>query len=215
MNRFVALCVFALAAAPFVAQATDFVGAASCRSCHQEAYEHWQAGPHASAHLSLTPAQAKDPKCIQCHTPDEASGGTPGVSCETCHGAGEYYSAEYVMRDAELARATGLVMPKALDCLLCHDATSPSLEKFNVEQKMREIDHWTKSRAARRKAAAKGPCELPARQKAARTMKLARPDATFLGQALVESSPPRKTSPSPAQTQSSSTVSMAQANAGR
>lgn len=169
------------------AQAADFVGSASCRACHMEAYEHWRNGPHARAHLSLSPAQAKDPKCVQCHAPDTLQGGDPGVSCESCHGAGEYYAAEYVMKDAELARATGLQMPQAADCLLCHDASSPSLQRFDPAKKMQEIDHWTKPRQQRdapKSAAAKG-CELPKRQSVAKVTRVATPKGTFLAKALM------------------------------
>lgn len=135
------------------AQAAEFVGSESCRSCHEVAYEQWKKGPHARSFVSLTPAQQKDQRCIQCHAPDLPSGGEPAVSCESCHGAGEYYWPEHVMRDAELARATGLVTPTAQSCLLCHDASSPAVTPFDAAAKMKVIDHWTKDRELRTQAA--------------------------------------------------------------
>lgn len=220
MNRFLAACLFALVWAPAGASAADFIGSESCRTCHVEAYEHWRQGPHARAHLSLTPAQAKDQKCIQCHAPDTQKGGDAGVSCESCHGAGEYYAAEYVMKDAELARASGLSMPKAADCLLCHDASSPSLLPFDAEKKMKEIDHWTKPREARKKnkkTASQGPCELPSRKGIAEVVRAAQPKGTFLSQVLVTPTEPEEkpTASPPAVDESASAVVVAQSESTR
>lgn len=189
-----ALVAVAALAAP--AAAADFVGSESCRSCHLEAYEQWRNGPHARAHLSLSPAQAKDPTCVQCHAPDTEKGGDPGVSCESCHGAGEYYSADYVMRDAELARATGLQMPATADCLLCHDASSPSLQSFDPKKKLEEIDHWTKPREARQKKnASAGPCDLSTRSAVARLARELRPKSTLVAHPPAQ--PKVKTSQAP------------------
>lgn len=166
--RSIAATLTTLLALP--ALAADFVGSESCRTCHVEAFEQWKDSPHARAHQTLTPAQQKDQRCIQCHAPDEAKGGDPGVSCETCHGAGEYYWPDHVMRDSELARASGLQMPDAKACLLCHDAASPALAPFDPAKKMAEIDHWSKTRAARGKKSEKGACNFrreKARQAAA------------------------------------------------
>lgn len=220
MNRFLAACVLAIVWAPAGAWAADFIGSESCRACHVEAYEHWRQGPHARAHLSLTPAQAQDQKCIQCHAPDTQKGGDAGVSCESCHGAGEYYAAEYVMKDAELAQATGLLQPKAADCLLCHDASSPSLQAFDAEKKMKEIDHWTKSRDARKKnkkTAEQGPCELPSRKGIADVIRAAQPKGTFLARVLVAPAEPeaKKTTSPPAAELPASVVVVAQSESTR
>lgn len=136
-------------------RAAEFVGAEACRACHAAAYEAWKDSPHARAAALLTAEQQKDGRCVQCHAKDTALGGDAGVTCETCHGAGGNYWPNYVMRDAELARATGLVLPDARSCVACHDATSPTLEPFNAADKMKRIDHWTASRAARQKAGKK------------------------------------------------------------
>jgi hypothetical protein len=158
-------------------QAAEFVGSASCKGCHAAAYEAWAASPHARAMSSLTPEQQKNGQCLQCHAKDLAQGGEPGVSCETCHGPGQYYWPQYVMRDAELARATGLVLPDEKSCALCHDATSPALQPFDAAKKMKLIDHWTASRAARKAAAGK-----PRAQSVPRPCP--RPGAGFLAAAL-------------------------------
>jgi hypothetical protein len=148
-----------LATAP--ARAAEFIGAESCRACHAAAYEAWKDSPHARAMHSLTPAQQRDGRCVQCHAKDVAQGGDAGVSCETCHGAGGYYWPVYVMRDSELAKATGLVLPDAKSCNVCHDASSPALGPWDAAEKMKAIDHWTASRAARKGTKKAENCPRP------------------------------------------------------
>ena len=60
---------------------------------------------------SLSDAQQKDARCLSCHAPDQAEQGMADVTCETCHGGGQYYSPAYVMKDPELARLVGLRGP--------------------------------------------------------------------------------------------------------
>lgn len=134
------------------ARAADFVGSETCRSCHVAAWEAWRESPHARALSSLSPEQQKDARCLQCHAPTLAAGGDPGVTCESCHGAGEYYWPAYVMRDPELSRAAGLSTPDGKSCVVCHDASSPSLVPFDVESRLAAIDHWSAERAARKAA---------------------------------------------------------------
>lgn len=128
-----------------VAGAADFIGSESCRSCHQQAYEQWSKSAHAKSRLSASDRQ--NPYCLSCHARDADSGGEFGVSCETCHGAGEHYWPSYVMRDSELSRAVGLVIPDAASCETCHGAGDPSLLPFDSQEAMKAIDHWSHSRA--------------------------------------------------------------------
>ena len=78
---------------------------------------------------------------MQCHEPSRTSG-LKGVQCETCHGGGRYYFAEYVMRDAELARLVGLQDPDEATCLSCHDSNTPRLVPFDYEAARERIRHW-------------------------------------------------------------------------
>ncbi len=186
----IAISLFLLIA-PLNAKAAGFIGSESCRACHQAAFDAWQASPHAKAMLSLTAEQQKDTRCLQCHARDQAQGGDSGVSCETCHGAGGYYWPSYVMRDPELARATGLVNTKdTKGCLLCHDAASPSLTPFDAAQKMNAIDHWTKERAARGKAASNCPSRDGKAAHVRREASTKAPQERFLGKALLTSLAP-------------------------
>ena len=134
------------------ALASPFQGAESCKSCHAGAYDAWQKTAHARSAEALTSDQKKQALCLACHSPSASasSGIVQSVSCESCHGAGQFYAPEYVMKDPELARAVGLIEvdPKT-SCLVCHTDSSPSLVKFDVEKKRATVDHWTVERAKR------------------------------------------------------------------
>ncbi len=130
-----------LVLAPVAPRALDGkVGPEACRACHPSAYDAWRATPHARALESLPERSRKDARCLSCHAPDLADG-LSGVSCEACHGGGRVYEAPYVMRDPELARAVGLVVPGERGCLACHTDTTPSLERFDYARKRRLVAH--------------------------------------------------------------------------
>lgn len=163
--------LLAAAAAPALAAGADAdrtggnskVGPETCKACHPAAYEVWRVGPHARS-LDGLPAQSrKDPRCLSCHAPD-ADEGLVAISCESCHGPGRIYSAPYVMRDPELARAVGLVDPGEKSCLACHGESAPSLVRFEYAKKLPLIDHWTRERAAQAPASRAEPAP-PARGK--------------------------------------------------
>jgi hypothetical protein len=124
------------------AQNYGYVGPENCKACHPRAYELWKNGPHAHAMQSLEGRSAKDGRCLSCHAP-QAEKGIAAVTCESCHGPGQYYSPAYVMKDAELSRAVGLEDPGEKSCRSCHDASSPSLKSFDFKEKLKTIDHWT------------------------------------------------------------------------
>jgi hypothetical protein len=126
---------------PCVSHAGDHVGPETCKACHPAAYEAWLASPHARAQEALPERHRNEARCLSCHAPD-AENGLRGVSCETCHGAGRRYSAPYVMRDAELARAVGLLDPGEKTCLACHTDATPSLVRFEYGRKLPLIRHW-------------------------------------------------------------------------
>lgn len=144
-----ALFLAAVVLASPLAMAADFVGAESCKACHPEAYAAWRASKHARAYDSLTQTQKDDARCVTCHAPDLAAQEIAGITCETCHGGGQYYAPEYVMRDPELSRLVGLNDPSEKLCRSCHDASSPSLQPFDFVEKLKLIDHWSAERARR------------------------------------------------------------------
>jgi hypothetical protein len=134
------LAIAALAAAPALAGAADLVGPETCKACHPAAYAAWREGPHARALEGLPERSRTDRRCLSCHAP-AAEAGQAGVGCEACHGPGRHYAARYVMRDAELARALGLVIPGEKGCLACHGESTPSLQKFDFSRKVKLIRH--------------------------------------------------------------------------
>ena len=134
------------------AAAYDFLGPESCQSCHPEAYAAWRGSAHARARETLTTPQQKDARCLSCHSPNEADQRVSSVTCEACHGGGQYYTARYVMKDPELARLVGLVDPSEKACRTCHDASSPSLKPFDFASRLKAIDHWSAERAKRGEA---------------------------------------------------------------
>lgn len=122
----------------------DFIGADRCRTCHVEAYQAWERSAHAGAFQTLSAKDQKDPRCLSCHTmvPADLGAGLLGVQCESCHGAGRYYSVEWVMRDDELRAQLAFDAGTAKSCLRCHTDSSPSLSAFVLEEKLRLIQHW-------------------------------------------------------------------------
>ncbi len=133
------------AVTPRRATAGELVGPETCKACHPAAYASWKDGPHARALESLPERSRKDRRCLSCHAPD-LEAGVAGVTCEACHGAGGVYSAPYVMRDAELARAVGLLDPGERTCAACHTDSTPSLVKFEYGKKLPLIEHWAGER---------------------------------------------------------------------
>jgi hypothetical protein len=148
-----------------VADAADFVGPESCKGCHPAAYEAWQQSKHARAMDSLSEAQKKDARCLTCHAPDQAQQATAHITCETCHGGGQYYSPSYVMKDSELARLVGLVDPSEKMCRTCHDASTPSLRPFDFKESLKAIDHWSGERTRKGARAEAPPQSEPAKKK--------------------------------------------------
>lgn len=145
------------------AWAADFVGSETCQGCHPEAYQTWLLSKHAHAKASLTPQQSKDARCLSCHSPNDREG-VASVGCETCHGAGQFYSPEYVMKDPELSRLVGLVDPTEKMCRTCHDASSPSLRPFNFEEALKAIDHWSVERTRRAPEAKPAPSKTKSKK---------------------------------------------------
>lgn len=128
------------ALAPALALAGDLVGPETCKACHPAAYAAWREGPHARALESLPERSRADGRCLSCHAP-AAEAGLSGVGCEACHGPGRLYAARHVMRDPELARALGLVIPGEKGCLACHGESTPSLRRFDFSRKVQLIWH--------------------------------------------------------------------------
>jgi len=125
---------------PAAAISQGLVGPETCKACHPQAYEAWRETAHARASEAVPASSRSDPRCASCHSP-ELERGVSGVSCETCHGPGQFYAASHVMRDRELSRLVGLLDPGERTCLRCHNESTPSLERFDYARRLALIEH--------------------------------------------------------------------------
>lgn len=136
------------------AQDYEYIGAAKCKVCHNKPatggqYKIWAGNAHAKAMESLTAEEAKDPKCIKCHSTlghidlDLNIGvkASEGVSCESCHGPGSGYKTNSVMKSREKSLAKGLIMPTKEVCTQCHNEESPHFKGFDYDEYVKKIAH--------------------------------------------------------------------------
>lgn len=123
----------------------DFVGSATCGTCHPQILAAWKATPHARAATTLGPKPAA--RCLACHGTGDAPAGRAyfaEVGCEACHGAGASYAADDLMRDRPLAFALGLVdlsvpATRAAVCARCHGARSTRLRPVDLTRPVHPV----------------------------------------------------------------------------
>ena len=119
-----------------------YVGSASCKGCHTEAYAIWKKSKHAHAYQTLVShGHAADPECLTCHTVGfgfqtgfvniETTPNLPDVGCENCHGVGGNHVKNPQKGYGQVTKA---------DCLTCH--TMPNSPKFDYEVYLPRIRHW-------------------------------------------------------------------------
>lgn len=145
-----------------------YEGVKKCRICHQlekqgNQYSIWLKGPHAKAFESLNSKKAqtyaneknivapsKNRFCLNCHTtyenvPDSLRGPNltyeEGVSCESCHGPGSFYSKYNIMRNVDIAIKKGLIIRDELICRNCHTPGCPFYIEFEVDKAIEKIAH--------------------------------------------------------------------------
>jgi hypothetical protein len=149
--------------------APKFTGPKKCKLCHTAAstgaqYKVWEKSPHAEAFKVLSSEKAltagkakgvehpdKDPKCLKCHVTgfgepaDRLGDKVPqeeGISCEACHGAGEFYAKKEVFeKGKDEAVKNGLQIPDEKLCRKCHNEESPFYKEFNFEEYKKKIAH--------------------------------------------------------------------------
>ena len=119
-----------------------YVGSASCKGCHAEAYALWKKSKHAHAYETLVShGHATDPECLTCHTVGfgfqtgfvnmETTPNLPDVGCENCHGVGGNHVKNPQKGYGQVTKA---------DCLTCH--TTQNSPKFNYGVYLPKIRHW-------------------------------------------------------------------------
>ena len=148
-----------------------YTGVMTCAECHGAPamgyqFSKWCGSKHAEAFAVLgTPAAVPiaatmgvhgDPQtsiaCLKCHTAayhQPASGGLgsysvyEGVGCEACHGAGNDYAREAVMKNRTRAAAAGLKKTDRETCLACHQDAHG--KPFDHPTALKAIAHPTKA----------------------------------------------------------------------
>ena len=119
-----------------------YVGSASCKGCHAEAYTVWKQSKHAHAYQTLVShGHAADPECLTCHTVGfgfqtgfvnvEATPNLPNVGCENCHGVGGNHVKNPKKGYGQVIQA---------NCLTCH--TAQNSPKFDHDVYLPKIQHW-------------------------------------------------------------------------
>lgn len=146
-----------------------YMGALTCKMCHNmktttgEQYNIWAASKHAMAYKDLASDKSKEvakakgiedaqksDKCLKCHITGfgatAAEKGSKydiaeGVGCEACHGPGEKYWPNKVMKDPKLAAENGLITPGEKQCKVCHNPESPTYKEFKFADAFKVIAH--------------------------------------------------------------------------
>ncbi len=124
--------------------ADRYVGPESCRECHKVGYRIWLASKHAHAFAALEQqGHQYNPRCLKCHTvgymasdgyvSQELTGHLKNVSCEACHGRGDYHNKLMASQNVGAKK----VLMKAPRCLDCHDKeNSPSFDSGRYWEKI-------------------------------------------------------------------------------
>ena len=126
-----------------------YVGSASCKGCHAEAYAIWKNSKHSHAYQTLVShGHAADPECLTCHTVGfgfqtgfvsiETTSNLPDVGCENCHGVG----GNHVKNPQK-----GYGQITEVNCLTCH--TAQNSPKFDYEVYLPKIQHWRNNETAK------------------------------------------------------------------
>lgn len=149
-------------------------GAALCKVCHQkkeqgEQFQSWEKTAHANAYKRLATDEAKkigrkygvknpqkDKRCLQCHVTAVRAKRkyrgflykrSDGVSCEACHGPGQDFAVEEIMKNKKLAVQKGLINPPKPElCTRCHnkDRQPPETYKgpYDFKKMFQKIKHY-------------------------------------------------------------------------
>ena len=149
------------------AQKFKYIGAEKCKMCHNtpkvgDQYKKWKESLHAKALISLGNAKSleyakknniadptKEQSCLKCHSTyasaDKSLVGTltptEGVSCESCHGAGNDYKNATIMKDKKFAMQKGLIEPTQKVCEQCHNKDNPFYKPFDFATYSAKIAH--------------------------------------------------------------------------
>ncbi len=144
-----------------------YIGTLTCAACHKGPemgyqFSKWRLSAHASAYTVLATDKAKkiarkqglkdtpqtSLECLKCHTTAyhlpmkgaiESYSLYEGVGCEACHGAGNDYYPEAIMRDPRAAKVAGLREVTRQTCMGCHQNAHD--KPFDFDQAVKNIAH--------------------------------------------------------------------------
>jgi nitrate/TMAO reductase-like tetraheme cytochrome c subunit len=149
------------------AQNFRYVGAETCKTCHNKPaqgaqYDHWANDPHSQALITLSGEKAteyakqngiadasKEEKCLKCHSTFHAVAANQrngikadeGVSCEGCHGPGSNYRGPAIMKNRTLAVRQGLILQTEELCVKCHNSENPFFKEFDFKTAFEKTSH--------------------------------------------------------------------------
>jgi len=149
------------------AQNFAFVGAETCKTCHNKPaqgaqYDHWLNDQHSQALKTLSGEKAteyakandiadasKEEKCLKCHStyhaaPTNLRNGIKadeGVSCEGCHGPGSRYRSPAIMKNPAIAVRQGLILQTEELCTKCHNSDNPFFKEFDFKTAFEKTSH--------------------------------------------------------------------------
>jgi hypothetical protein len=145
--------LFAFSSVSFSGETLKYTGEKKCFMCHKTQHTVWIASKHAKAFETLGTDAAKkfsadpqkDAKCLKCHVTGYGAEGKiveeHGVQCESCHGAGEKYAKDKIMKVQKDAIDAGMILPTEAKCKECHNANSPTFTAFNFAEAVKTIAH--------------------------------------------------------------------------
>ncbi len=115
------------AAEPEGQKGSTYIGVKKCKMCHSKQFKTWKKMKHSKNFSQLKGDDAKDAKCLACHTTGYGKGGYDvagdaennkkfeNVQCESCHGPGSKHM------KAKKADRKKTITLKVTTCTGCHN----------------------------------------------------------------------------------------------
>jgi len=124
-----------------------YVGAASCKKCHEKEYNHWGTTVHAKTHTTEKAKAASQDKLFRYNTGVGSAGGYPepgreGVQCESCHGPGEKHVAKPKTKGQDYILGLGAECANCVVeqiCRRCHSVADDP--EFDFQKQIEEVRH--------------------------------------------------------------------------
>jgi len=125
----------------------SYLGAESCRKCHEKEHLHWQTTVHANVYKTKKAETAPLEKLFRYNTGAGDAGGYPepgreGVQCEACHGPGEKHIANPEAKGqayiVALSNECSSCVVEQI-CRRCHSAADDP--EFDFQKELEQVRH--------------------------------------------------------------------------